>query len=176
MARMTSNGWTKEEDGVWRHPRYPKGKDRPKEGLVLGYDDARKCWTLTVPEESTLLAFAELNFLHSQLHAAGATPSRIRPFHLHEEVLDLAYDNETNGARLLVAGGTVGLDRGGLGFLDGMAVDVREECQAENARLWTEKEARLLAEGAGTPRQTARLQERLERERIRRSWQAHGRL
>jgi hypothetical protein len=38
MLEQKYPGWSKDDDGVWRHPRYPRGKPRQKDGLKLVYD------------------------------------------------------------------------------------------------------------------------------------------
>lgn len=57
-------GWTKDPDGVWRNPRYPKGSKSQKDGLSLVYDDELNGAVITVDGHSSPLSFWELsNFL-----------------------------------------------------------------------------------------------------------------
>jgi hypothetical protein len=60
----------KTPDGVWRHPRYPKGKPDTKEGLSLVYDAEMNGAVLTLDGRSVPLSFGELSFLSDQLLAA----------------------------------------------------------------------------------------------------------
>lgn len=61
-----SGGWTKEPDGVWRNPRYPKGGARQKEGVNLVYDAGTNGARLSVDGREVALTFGELGFLIQQ--------------------------------------------------------------------------------------------------------------
>jgi hypothetical protein len=57
-------GWTKDPDGQWRNPRYPRGSSSRKEGLSITYDEEINGAVITVDGHSTPLSFWELsNFL-----------------------------------------------------------------------------------------------------------------
>jgi hypothetical protein len=58
-------GWTKDPDGQWRNPRYPRGSSSRKEGLSIVYDDEINGAVITVEGHSVPLSFWELsNFLN----------------------------------------------------------------------------------------------------------------
>lgn len=63
-------GWTKDPDGVWRNPRYPKSSKSVKEGLSLVYDDEINGAVLTVDGHSYPLSFWELSNFLGQAHDA----------------------------------------------------------------------------------------------------------
>lgn len=66
MSEKTVNGWTKEADGVWRHPRYPAGQERQAEGVDLQYNEERNGATLSVHGQDIELSWNELQFLLTQ--------------------------------------------------------------------------------------------------------------
>lgn len=57
-------GWTKDPDGQWRNPRYPRGSKSRREGLSIVYDEEINGAVITVEGYSVPLSFWELsNFL-----------------------------------------------------------------------------------------------------------------
>lgn len=63
-------GWTKEPDGQWRNPRYPRGSGSHKEGLTITYDEEINGAVITVDGHSSPLSFWELsNFVTDALQA-----------------------------------------------------------------------------------------------------------
>lgn len=61
-------GWTKDPDGQWRHPRYPKGSKSQKDGLSIVYDEEMNGAVITVDGHSTPLSFWELSNFLGQAH------------------------------------------------------------------------------------------------------------
>jgi hypothetical protein len=74
-------GWTKDPDGQWRNPRYPRGSSSRKEGLSIAYDEEINGAVITVDGKSTPVSFWELsNFLDDAYKArvlAQAENSRL---------------------------------------------------------------------------------------------------
>lgn len=63
-------GWTKDPDGQWRHPRYPRGSSSRKEGLSIAYDEEINGAVITVDGNSTPLSFWELSNFLDDAHKA----------------------------------------------------------------------------------------------------------
>lgn len=59
-------GWSKDDDGVWRNPRYPRGKPRQREGLSLVYDAEINGAILTIDGHAAPLSFGEVQHLMEQ--------------------------------------------------------------------------------------------------------------
>lgn len=65
--------------------------------------------------------------------------------------VDAGYCEETNGARIWVNGEAVDLNFNELGFLMRQLYAINATAQAENVRLWKEKEAILIREEGYVP-------------------------
>lgn len=68
--------WEKESDGVWRHPRYPRGGDKQHSEVDAGYDQTTNGAWIEVKGERVLLTFGELGFLQGQLIRARQTAQK----------------------------------------------------------------------------------------------------
>lgn len=82
-------GWSKDPDGQWRHPRYPRGSSSRKEGLSIVYDEEINGAVITVDGHSVPLSFWELsNFLDDAYRArAQGQAENARLFKEKEQVL-----------------------------------------------------------------------------------------
>lgn len=60
-------GWSRDADGVWRNPRYPRGKPSQKDGLSLVYDPEINGGVLTIDGHSSPLSFGQVQHLIGQL-------------------------------------------------------------------------------------------------------------
>jgi len=58
--------WAKESDGVWRHPRYPKGGPRQHPEIEIRYEDDFNGATLTVGDTLVALTHGNLRSLIDQ--------------------------------------------------------------------------------------------------------------
>ena len=54
-------GWTKDPDGQWRNPRYPRGSSSRREGLSIVYDEEANGAVITIEGYSVPLSFWELS-------------------------------------------------------------------------------------------------------------------
>jgi len=145
-------GWRLEEDGVLRHPRFPRGNvmTQPDSGVTLTHEGLTDEVALSVvaPDGRAPLNFYQLGGLSSALWKAfdawGIHPHvRTAP----ANGVALRYDPVTNGAVLTVPFPHVIMDREQASALMAEVREATHACQTENGRLGEEKEALIRAAG-----------------------------
>lgn len=69
---MGKDVWTKEEDGVWRTPRYPKGGRKEHPDVSVSYCEETNGALLYINDEYAKLDFNEMGSLIRQLYYVNA--------------------------------------------------------------------------------------------------------